>query len=429
MKTPVPGYQSGGIVQRMATGGTVPDVSSPIKFLTWAATDPQQTIDVDLNVTATIDEDAIEQSAIEAGKVADDAINESRAVAYQPDNDLLFGYAQTMRDVGDMTVEQVALSQMQLTSALTETNAEFHGDLVKAGEDYNGELSDISRTASGDLIDASQDLNDGINDAIERSVDAAIDAVQAFDSALDRLANSDRDFNIGIDESILDIRRGLMTEEEVRVSRLTELRRLQSEAARALASGDLEYAAQLNADIIGIARDLGNETVDAAGNIIVSQEDAASQGIALLEQARSFGNQVNEAEKAKATALHEQKLIEINADKESRIAALNEEFVTESAGIQATKAEAIAAANEEHAVIMNNIYEEQASRVQSEKEVAAAEDREEADLTAASTDSTNAIATTSDEINKSTSLFSEASDNWINAFSVFGASQIGRAHV
>jgi tape measure domain-containing protein len=292
------------------------------------------------------------EKQLDAARAAGDA---ESVAALQKSLDLL----------GDIYSTKTAnLRAEQAQNAAASEGLAIQKNQTAGAKEYGEALKTAGKKAADATKTALETIGKGTAEAIGNAAAAASAAISDYQTKLDAINASARDFAGGIDDQIRDIRNAGLSGEEQRLDRIRQLREKIAAIQEAIGANDLEYAQQLRDQVTQIAGGLANAVTDAQGNILVSQQQAGEEAIAFLRQAKNLNEQIKVAQEAQASAERNEKLQAIAEERDAKIAALKVEFGTRNAEIEKSKQAEIAAAEEVHKKRMADIRAERTAREQ-----------------------------------------------------------------
>lgn len=204
-------------------------------------------------------------------------------------------------------------------------------------DELNEALFTLEEKIQDQIDDAQQRFNESALQATEQAGELTSRTLERFTTDITRIQKDAVNFSESIDDRIRRIKQAGFTEEERRVDIIKQIREKQAAAEQAIAEGDVERAARLNAELITLAESISAESRDAAGNIIVDQQTAANQAINFLRQAQQINLQITAEKKNQTETAKQAELAAIALEKSTKLAAIEAELQAKLAAIETAK--------------------------------------------------------------------------------------------
>ena len=243
---------------------------------------------------------------------------------------------------------QIAQATAQMNRDIGKIQANASKQISQSAQQMELDIANVNNRMNRDMAQASDTLNKGISASIEEAAKATEAVAQRFAQQIQSIRAEAEQFTATTNDAILSIQQSMMTEEEVRVSKVMELREQQRAAREAIEQGELDKAREINAGIVQLVQSISGEVSDAAGNLIVSQEDAASQAIGFIEESQALNEEISLAREEKAESEKTADLEKVELEKSSKIQAMQAEYEQRVAAINNTAAQEAAAIRAAH---------------------------------------------------------------------------------
>ena len=220
---------------------------------------------------------------------------------------------------------------------------EFASDVIDINAVAEKSIESLNSTLAESSQRASDQFNDSVADIQVKFTGMFDAAAESYTRAINKINANEISFNISADDAIRNIVRQGLTEEEVFVDKIKEIREKEQQARAALLRGDVEEASRLNQEVVALSQAVSQEVVDSAGNIIVSQEEAAAGAIGFIENSKLVNQQIADEKRSQADQQLQLDRGNIETEKAAALVALNVENQMALANIQAELAAELAA--------------------------------------------------------------------------------------